>query len=314
MMDQVDFNQLVELAMRESRLAAMRPVVEKEILHYDIFQALDSAGLLKDLVFQGGTSLRLCRGADRFSEDLDFAGGTDFTAASMHRIKECIEAHLGKRYYLKISVKEPTGESGDIENIKVDKWVISVETSPGRPDIPRQRIKLEIANIPAYTRELVPLVLNYDFLAGMPEVLVVTESISEVLADKVVAFPTSLADMSGAAVASGSRKIRHRDIWDLAWLTRKRAVLMPELVIKKVADYRIDNYAALLDNAIVALPSVVHDPAFMGQMQRFIDQDTLAKTLARSDYLDYLATTVGGLLSDMRDYLKQANAGRRTAP
>ena len=53
----------------------MRPVIEKEILHYDILFCLDQAGLLKDLVFQGGTCLRLCYGANRFSEDLDFAGG-----------------------------------------------------------------------------------------------------------------------------------------------------------------------------------------------------------------------------------------------
>jgi len=76
-----DFNGLVELAMKRPGLAAMRPVVEKEILHYDIFQALDTAGLLRGLVFQGGTSLRLCRGSQRFSEDLDFAGGKDFTAS-----------------------------------------------------------------------------------------------------------------------------------------------------------------------------------------------------------------------------------------
>lgn len=67
-----DFNQLVDLAMQNSALALMRPVVEKELLHYEIFAALDGARQLKRLVFQGGTSLRLCRGSDRFSEDLDF--------------------------------------------------------------------------------------------------------------------------------------------------------------------------------------------------------------------------------------------------
>lgn len=73
--DMKDFSALVDLAMAHPGLSATRPVVEKELLHYEIFQALDAEGLLKDLVFQGGTSLRLCRGSDRFSEDLDFAGG-----------------------------------------------------------------------------------------------------------------------------------------------------------------------------------------------------------------------------------------------
>lgn len=43
----------------------MRPVIEKELLHYDILFTLDKAGLLSALTFQGGTSLRLCYGLPR---------------------------------------------------------------------------------------------------------------------------------------------------------------------------------------------------------------------------------------------------------
>ena len=42
-----DFNALVDMAMANPGLSAMRPVVEKELLHYEIFQALDAEGLLK---------------------------------------------------------------------------------------------------------------------------------------------------------------------------------------------------------------------------------------------------------------------------
>ena len=38
-MDKQDFNDLVSLAMQLPGRAAMRPVVEKEIRHYDIFHA-----------------------------------------------------------------------------------------------------------------------------------------------------------------------------------------------------------------------------------------------------------------------------------
>lgn len=99
-----DFNGLVDLAMANAGLSTMRPVVEKELLHYEIFQALDAEGLLKNSVFQGGTSLRLCRGSDRYSEDLDFAGGTDFSAANMEKIKDCVEKRIGERYGLKVVV------------------------------------------------------------------------------------------------------------------------------------------------------------------------------------------------------------------
>ncbi|WP_254693758.1 nucleotidyl transferase AbiEii/AbiGii toxin family protein [Shewanella sp. MEBiC00475] len=44
---------------------------------------IEKGGLLDKLTFQGGTSLRLCYGGNRFSEDLDFAGGKDFSSAML---------------------------------------------------------------------------------------------------------------------------------------------------------------------------------------------------------------------------------------
>lgn len=53
MSDFVDFNQLVDDIVGSDNLASVRPVVEKELLHYDILYALSNAGLLKSLIFQG---------------------------------------------------------------------------------------------------------------------------------------------------------------------------------------------------------------------------------------------------------------------
>lgn len=57
--------------MEQGGAKDMRPVIEKELLHYDILYALDEAWVLDNLVFQGGTSLRLCRESNRYSEYLD---------------------------------------------------------------------------------------------------------------------------------------------------------------------------------------------------------------------------------------------------
>ena len=300
--DQQDFNQLVDLAMANPGLSAMRPVVEKELLHYEIFQALDAEGLLKGLVFQGGTSLRLCRGSDRFSEDLDFAGGKDFSADSMQKIKECVEKRIGERFGLKVAVNNKPAKVGEdgIKHVRVDKWWISIETSPEHPAMPRQKIKLEIANIPAHTRELVPLRANYDFLAGMPAVLVNAESLDEIMADKVLAFPTSLLDNQGQPVGPDSAKIRHRDIWDLAWMATRGAKLVPELVVAKIEDYGVVDYPGLLAAAIKQIPQIVKSPEFKAQMTRFVDSSTAAKTLAIDGYTDYLAISVGGLFTQMQ--------------
>src|SRR3546814_12675790 len=100
------FNDIVEQAMRIPGRAHMRPVIEKELLHYDILFALSQAKLLDSLTFQGGTSLRLCHRAPRFSEDLDVAGGIDFGVRQLHDIGRCLRDHVGARYELYFLVKQ----------------------------------------------------------------------------------------------------------------------------------------------------------------------------------------------------------------
>lgn len=290
-MSKENFNALVKLAMQTPGLSVMQAVVEKELLHHDIFNALDSGGLLKDIVFQGGTALRLCRGSARFSEDLYFAGGRDFNSTKMSKIKACIEKHIGQRYGLQVEVKEPN-PGGEAMHVKVDKWTVSVVTAPETPSMPRQRIKLEIANIPAYTRELVPIKKNYAFLVGTAAILVPAESMSEILADKVVAFPLSLIDHEGKPVDSSSKKIRHRDIWDIAWLLQNQAVLDPQMVADKLADYRVVDYMNRVGHAIIVIHEIVMEPAFRSQMLRFLDAKTFEKTVGQGDYLTYLASTL----------------------
>lgn len=306
--DKKDFNELVDLAMSNPGLSAMRPVVEKELLHYEIFQALNAEGLLKDLVFQGGTSLRLCRGSDRFSEDLDFAGGTDFSADSMEKIKVCVEKRIGARFGLNVVVNNKPGKvaAAGTKHVRIDKWWIAIETMPENPAMPRQRIKLEIANIPAYTRELMPLRANYDVREGMPAVLVNAESLDEIMADKVLAFPTSLLDNQGRPVGRDSAKIRHRDIWDLAWMAGRGAKLVPQFVFDKIKDYGVSDYPTLLDAAIEEIPSIIKSPQFKAQMTRFVDSSTIGRTLEVAGYDDFLAKTVGGLFMQMQAALKAA--------
>ena len=132
-MSKQDFDKLVERAIKQMpSLALMRPVVEKEILHYDIFNALNSEKILDSLVFQGGTSLRLCRGSSRFSEDLDFVGGREFKLEHMSRIKECIEAHIGERYGLNVRVRPPQEQrvTEKKQKVSVQSWMVTVETRP----------------------------------------------------------------------------------------------------------------------------------------------------------------------------------------
>jgi len=238
--DKVDFERLTALAMSDPGRGHMRPVIQKELLHYDILFSLDSAGQLDSLTFRGGTSLRLCHGSPRFSEDLDFVGGKDFTRQQLDPIKDCIEHYIGQRYGLEVSVREPRELKHEREyaDLKIDKWQIAVVTSPERRDIPQQRIKLEVANIGAYLREPRALQLNYPYLPdGYGDTLVLTEALDEIMADKLV----SLVNTTGY--------VRHRDIWDLRWLKQQGAQLKTQWVVDKISDYRVDNYPEKLKRA-----------------------------------------------------------------
>jgi hypothetical protein len=287
MSDGADFNALVERAMQAGGRSHMRPVVEKELLHYDILFALDSEKLLDPLTFQGGTSLRLCYGAQRFSEDLDFVCGREFDVAQLIGMKGCIERFLAKRYGLAVSVKEPKDLTleRDSRRVEVHKWQIRVVTAPARRDLPKQMIKVEVANVPAYTR--VPRLLreNYDFLPdGYGDLIVLTESLDEILADKIV----SLVDCTAY--------IRHRDIWDLHWLQRQGARYNAEFVRRKREDYGAVGYSAKAKRFIANLNGVVHGDAFRNQMSRFIPLDVQERTLKKEKFLALLEAETAELI------------------
>lgn len=286
-MDSAEFNVLVNAAMSKPGHGLMRPVIEKELLHYDILFALSREGLLNDFVFQGGTSLRLCYGGTRYSEDLDFAGGADFSTPRLLEIKNVVEGYLGKRYALKVSIKQPAElkAAPNYGDVKVNRWQVSVETDPGRKDTPNQKIKLEVASVPAHTRMLRPLQQNYDFLPdGYDTIVLPVQTMDEILADKLIALPTC------------TRYIRHRDIWDIAWLSQQRANLKLELIKAKIEDYGVEDYVEMVNRFRATLTDIVNGEDFRNQMQRFIPMDVQDRTLNQDGFTDYLISMNDELL------------------
>ncbi|MBU2956114.1 nucleotidyl transferase AbiEii/AbiGii toxin family protein [Paracoccus sp. 1_MG-2023] len=287
----VNFQQLVDKAMTPDR-AGLRPVIEKELLQYDILFALDQAGLLKRLIFQGGTSLRLCYGSSRFSEDLDFVGGVDFTNAELMQISDILQDYLDKRYGLEVDVKSHREVRTLPENqgITIDKWQVVVTTSPGQNHILRQRIKIVVTNIPAHTNTVMALERNYDFLPdGYQDLLIPVEELDEIMADKLAAFPASTG------------RIRHRDVWDLRFLSQKGAKPDVELVRKKVADYGIVDWEPKLAAAVTNIVTVASSAEFRSEMDSFIARDAWKRTFARDGFTDLLGRTNQALLQEVHN-------------
>ncbi|MEX0733221.1 MAG: nucleotidyl transferase AbiEii/AbiGii toxin family protein [Steroidobacteraceae bacterium] len=289
-----DFEALVERAMRAGQRAHMRPAIEKELLHYDILFALDQSGLLDQLTFRGGTALRLCYGSQRFSEDLDFVGGSDFASGQLHGLKSCIVEYVGKRHGLEVRVKEPQELAQEPENrqVNVYKWQIRVTTAPERRDLPRQMIKIEVAAIPAYSRVARALHHNYDFLPdGYGDLIILAESLDEILADKLVSLPACTA------------YVRHRDIWDLHWLRQQGARPNTEMIRHKIQDYGVTNYAALVASVLDRLPGIIRGKEFRDQMSRFLPQDVPDWTLLKDKFLELLERETAQALQSAAEHL-----------
>jgi len=290
-----NFNGLVDRAMQMAEHPFMRPVIAKELLHYDILFCLDREGLFDQLTFQGGTALRLCYGSPRFSEDLDFAGGHDFKSSQLMLMKKCLEEYITGRYGLEISVKEPKDmvTFASHENIKVAKWQISITTEPEKKDIPKQKIKLEVTNVPAYARVPQALKRNYELLPdGYGDVLIMVESLEEIMADKLV------------ALVSCQRYVRYRDIWDLHWLNQQGVKFNKKFVLTKIKDYKETDYAKNLDKTIIQLNEIIYSKAFKDEMTRFLPSDALERTLKKEKFLIFLLNEMSSIFLQVKKVLE----------
>ncbi|MDC9582103.1 nucleotidyl transferase AbiEii/AbiGii toxin family protein [Xenorhabdus sp. PR6a] len=294
MPDKTDFNILVDEIVTQDGFANIRPVVEKELLHYDILYCLAKEGLLRKLTFQGGTSLRLCYDSNRFSEDLDFAGGRDFCSADLNRIKESVESYLGARYGLEVTVKEPNElrKEPEYTDVRIDKWQISVTTAPERKDLPKQRIKIEIANIPAYTKNPRPLKRNYPVLPdGYSDTIVLVEELTEIMADKLVSFPAT------------TKYIRYRDMWDLVWLKQQGVDPDTDLIKRKLSDYYLTDFGELLQARLDSIENLIASGTFQEEMKRFIPAPVYNRTIGQADFMRYLEITLKELLTTVQKAL-----------
>ncbi len=78
----------------------MQDLIKQEQFELELLDRLNSKRLLNDLVFGGGTALRLCFGLNRFSVDLDFWIIKDIDT---NRLFKELREHLSSFYELKDS-------------------------------------------------------------------------------------------------------------------------------------------------------------------------------------------------------------------
>ena len=269
---------LVSQALKNrSELAALQAVVEKELLHHDILRELSAAGLLAGLTFIGGTCLRACYGAERLSEDLDFSGGAEFRRDSLQDLGPALVVGLEGKYGLKVRVREPVREQGN-----VDTWKITMITRPESPSLPAQRINIDICAVPSHQRRPMMLRNHYGVDMGTSGLIIQAQSREEILADKLL------------ALALRPNRLKNRDLWDIGWLKRQGVGLVPELVAQKVADRRL-NPAEFRQRLQQRRDQLGTDSAvraeFVREMLRFLPAESV-HAVGREDFWQYLANLI----------------------
>ena len=272
------FRELVEIALaHHPELVGMEVIVEKELLHYELLHVLDRGGWLDGLTFQGGTALRLCYGASRLSEDLDFSGGPSFSTKSMEGLAEYLKKSMTGRG-LGVVVKNPkTIASRLSSDIGVNTWRIVFEMPPFRSRIPKQKIKLDIDNAPTYTEIPGAIAQNYGVVRES-QMLVRVQSREEILASKLVAFATSVV---------ARNRPRFRDIWDLHWLRGNGTEVQIDLVHAKMSDHRVD--PAWFEAAADRVGDIVRSVEFANEMRRFLLPHLASQILDKPLSTEFLA-------------------------
>jgi predicted nucleotidyltransferase component of viral defense system len=246
----------------------------KETIHLHLLSALSDAGVLRHVVFQGGTALRLCYGGERYSEDLDFVCGKAGSYVDNIEFERLIQNALGTTQKTlhrdfnidseKITLKNPPHPlaiKGDA--VSVAAWQIVVPIDP-TPNSPKSRVKIEFANVPSYDNGPTVAKVTQD-LVQMQDVILTVESTDEILADKAVALTARQA-------------IKYRDVWDVWYLVNKfNAQANRDIVNRKFADYGTLDFETKAKRRLDELAEPSTAKMFLEEMRRFLPAKRVAE-------------------------------------
>jgi predicted nucleotidyltransferase component of viral defense system len=246
----------------------------KEAIHLHLLSALSDAGVLRHVVFQGGTALRLCYGGERYSEDLDFVCGKAGSYVDKIEfdgvVQDALEAakkSLHRDFDInpnQIMLKQPKHPMAiKSDSVSVAAWQISVPIGP-TPQLPKSRIKIEFANVPSYDNG--PNVAKaMQGLVQIQDVILTTESANEILADKAVAL-------------TARQVLKYRDVWDVWYLTNKlNAQADRSIVARKFGDYGTSDVEAKAKQRRDELGKSSTEKSFFDEMRRFLPAKRVAE-------------------------------------
>jgi predicted nucleotidyltransferase component of viral defense system len=237
-------------------------VRKAEIAQLIILHKLYSLPGSRALIFQGGTALRWCYGGSRFSEDLDFVThlDMDIVRKKLNRMLKAAEMamipHFGPGA---LTASEKTTRKGTLK-LYMDY----------RPVSSREKISVKL-EFEGLRKETIPETRNYilsslpsvsyliaagDFRIPRPNTVLVAETLSEILSDKIRAL-------------FERRYLKGRDIFDIWYLrTALNTAADKDMIERKLRMY-IWSFHAARDFDFFANPL----PGMRDEMIRAIRED-----------------------------------------
>ncbi len=245
-----------------------------EAVHFHLLSALSDAGVLRHVVFQGGTALRFCYGGERYSEDLDFVCGKAGSYVDKiefeQRVQDALETtrkSLQRDFNInpdQIALKQPPHPMAiKSDSVSVAAWQIIVPISP-TPKSPKSRIKIEFANVPSYDSG--PGVAKVTpGLVQMQDVILTVESANEILADKAVAL-------------TARQVMKYRDVWDVWYLVNRLSAQADRAIVdRKFIDYGTSDVEAKAKQRCDELAKGSTAKLFLDEMRRFLPAKRVAE-------------------------------------
>jgi predicted nucleotidyltransferase component of viral defense system len=265
---------IADFMVKQRISGEMEQNLVKEAIHFHLLSALSDAGVLRHVVFQGGTALRLCYGGERYSEDLDFVcgkAGSYVDKIEFDRlIRDALEStkkSLHRDFEIdpnQIALKQPSHPMAiKSDTVSVTAWQIVVPIGP-TPRSPKSHIKIEFANVPSYDSG--PNVARVtQGLVQIQDVILTAESVNEILADKAVALTARQA-------------LKYRDAWDAWYLVNKlNAQANRDTVTKKFTDYGVTDVEAKAKQRREDLTKSSTAKLFLDEMRRFLPAKRVAE-------------------------------------
>ncbi|MDP3994720.1 MAG: nucleotidyl transferase AbiEii/AbiGii toxin family protein [bacterium] len=191
-----NFDEILQQAQGYGLPPEKKRAILREYLQTKILSLIYRENISKNLFFVGGTALRILRGLDRFSEDLDF----DSVGITPHQIQKLVKTVMRRLQQEDIAVEL-------YQNITTKKYYyelrfpgllaqLNLSSNAGE----KLMIKLDIESFWRGQKRETVFVNRYGFLAT-----IVTKTREQMVVEKLAAY-------------LGRNETQPRDLYDLVWL------------------------------------------------------------------------------------------------